>query len=224
MDRMMRLVIHTARPVEAALFYDCAGHLLQNAAAHLYESGVVLLRHFLFPYVDLLQLTRAENAVYFGDFLQFVAPESLAPGQMESLIPWDQCRRSLQEHQPQVEPADFLIRWEYADPSFFWPSHHPHMILPGDSPDGHLLVRMKLSLPSLPFRRDSQYRAYAGDFLSLHQIFRRLVTQSGGRLLAFTPYQVAYCAAPRDSARLQDYLEPELCRLALFPCSDSPKN
>lgn len=189
------------------------GYLLQRLAASLYENGDVPLRCFLFPYVDLLQLEMPENAIFFGNFLQFYSPtcSSFSPAVHEAAI-WNDFDAWLRRHNETVKTTCFSLCWETAPLESFWPSNAELSFVSCEKP-GQEVVFCKLSPPSFPSQRVLSYRAFARNFLSVCQIFHRLLQGNGGTLLLFSPFQICYSAPAECLEKLNDYLLPELKKL-----------
>ena len=213
MEEIIRISIQKKQPEHPIQDVLHTGRFLQLMAKSLYESGCIPLRCFLFPYVDLLQLERWENAVYFGTFLQFRPPVWRSQWtEFHQIAAETQFNAWRREQQPGAAPTLFSVRWETVLDTQFWPSVPLATPFP-EAPAGQKTVAWQLLPPAMPLQRDIAYRTYAGDFLSLCQIFHRLLQSCKGTLLLLSPHQICYQTPEKEAGRLSSYLLPALKKL-----------
>lgn len=214
MEPLIRVSAKIKQAQNAAQQAACAGRLLQLVANSLYKSGCVPLRCFLFPYVDLLQLESANNAIYFGDFLQFSSPNWPFPYSSElGAAVWPEFLSWSSQKGIQINAKDCSLTWETADKNSFWPGVS-FLVEPLEPTAGQKTVSLKLKPPEFPVQREICYRTFAGDYLSVCQIFQRLLQGCGGQVGCFSPFFISYSAPAGCLEKLEDYLRPALGKLA----------
>ena len=218
MNQRIRVSVLMQQPAKASQ-QTVAGYLLQCLATSLYQSGDVPLRCFLFPYIDLLQLDLPENAVYFGNFMQFSVPSwsSAAAAQHEASV-WQDLPVWPKREEDKFGSKSVSFYWETVPSQPFWPPE-PHLPPLYDAEPGQNIFTLELHPPGMPALRDLAYRTFAGKFLSVCQIFHRLLRSCGGKAFCFSPFRICYSAPAECAEKLDSYLLPELQNLGFSTIS-----